>query len=138
MARLDKIHSIVRTALEKDGWKVTHDPYKIEYKKLVLWADLGAEKMFAAERADKKIVVEVKSFIQASHVQDLKLALGQYDLYRVYLKLTAPERHLYLAVDDKVYVDFFQREDISVVIEELQLSLVIVNLKREEVVEWIR
>ncbi len=138
MARLDKIHHIVRNALEKDGWQITHDPYKIEYKQLTLFADLGAEKLFAAEREGKRIVVEVKSFLHASHVQDLKLALGQYDLYRVYLKLTASERHLYLAVDDKIYADFFRREDIIVVIEELQLSLLIVNLDTEEVVEWIR
>jgi len=81
VARLDKIHDKVKAALIKDGWTITHDPFTIEFKKLILFADLGAEKMFSAERDGRKIVVEVKSFSQISKVQDLKLALGQYELY---------------------------------------------------------
>ncbi len=80
----DKIHEIVKTALIKDGWTITDDPYTIEYKEVILFADLGAVKLFSAERAGRKIVVEVKSFSSISKVQDLKLALGQYKLYNVF------------------------------------------------------
>ena len=59
MARLDKIHDKVKNALIKDGWTITHDPYSIEYQDLTLFADLGAEKMFSAERDGRKIVVNI-------------------------------------------------------------------------------
>lgn len=138
MARLDKIHDKVKTALIKDGWTITHDPYSIEYQDLTLFADLGAEKMFSAERSGVKIVVEVKSFLNLSKVQDFKLALGQYELYNVYLKVTAPERKLYLAVGEDIYEEFLSGEAINFAVEELKLSLIVVNLETEEIAQWIR
>jgi hypothetical protein len=138
MARLDKIHDKVKTALIKDGWTITHDPYSIEYEDLTLFADLGAEKMFSAERGEIKIVVEVKSFSHLSKVQDFKLALGQYQLYNVYLKAIAPEGKLYLAVGEDIYEEFLLREAIKFAVEQLKISLVVVNLESEEVSQWIR
>ena len=81
MPKLDLIHDAVRNALIKDGWVITDDPYIIQYRKTTLYADLGAERPMAAERYGQKLVVEVKSFIGASKIQDLKEALGQYDIY---------------------------------------------------------
>ena len=94
MPKRDIIHHAVKHALIKDGWLITDDPYIIQYQKTVLYADLGAERPIAAERADQKLVVEVKSFIGQSKIQDLKEALGQYDIYRYLLEETAPERKL--------------------------------------------
>jgi len=62
MARLDKIHDKVKNALIKDGWTITHDPFAIQFEELDLYVDLAAERVFAAERADEKIAVEIKSF----------------------------------------------------------------------------
>lgn len=94
--------------------------------------------MFSAERDGLKIVVEVKSFLNLSKVQDFKLALGQYELYNVYLKVTAPERKLYLAVGEDIYETFLLGEAIKFAVEELKLSLVVVNLETEEIAQWIR
>jgi len=69
MPKLDIIHNAVKNALIKDGWSITDDPYVIQYREIVLYADLGAE------RDGQKLVVEVKSFIGASKIQDLKEAL---------------------------------------------------------------
>ena len=138
MPRLDKIHVIVRNALEKDGWSITHDPFIIQYEEQTVYADLGAEKLFAAERQGKKIAVEVKSFIHASKIHDLELALGQYNLYQTYLELIEPDRHLYLAVNSDIYEQVFGQKAIQVVIEKFQLAVVVVNLADEEVVTWIR
>ena len=46
MARLDKIHNAVKNALIKDGWKITHDPYTIEYEEITVQADLAAAAHF--------------------------------------------------------------------------------------------
>jgi hypothetical protein len=76
----DLIHDAVKNALIKDDWTITHDPYPIQYEEVKLSADLGAERTLAAERGNEKIVIEIKSFVSRSPIQDLKLALGQYNL----------------------------------------------------------
>ena len=67
MARRDLIHDIVRLALEKDNWIITADPFivKVEGSRGIE-IDLGAEKFIAAEKANEKIAVEIKSFISTS------------------------------------------------------------------------
>ena len=98
---------------------------------------MGAERPIAAERAGRKIIVEIKSFLNPSPIRDLELALGQYDLYRGYLELTAPERELYLAVGSDVYDNFFELEAIQVIVERYSLRLIVVNLESEEIARWI-
>jgi hypothetical protein len=77
MPRLDIIHNSVKSALIKDGWLINDDPYLIQYRRTTLYADLAADRPIAAERDGQKLVVEVKSFIGASKIQDLKEALAQ-------------------------------------------------------------
>src|SRR6185295_1000416 len=86
----------------------------IQYKELKLYADLAAEKTFAAERGGVRIVVEVKSFVGTSKLQDLKLALGQYDIYNSFLKVVAPERKLYVAISHAAYKGFFGKRGYTV------------------------
>ena len=81
MGQKDVYHSIVREALEKDGWTITHDPFPLSLGNRKLFVDLGAESPIGAEKAGEKIAVEVKSFIGTSEITDLERALGQYGLY---------------------------------------------------------
>jgi hypothetical protein len=81
----DLYHDAVRTALIKDGWTITHDPYTITFGRRRVFVDLGAERMLAAERGDEKIAVEVKSFLGPSELRDIEHALGQFILYQALL-----------------------------------------------------
>ena len=103
MPAKDIYHDTVKKALIKDGWKITADPYTIKYKDAELFADLAAEKLIAATQNQRKIVVEVKSFLSASAFRDFETALGQYILYRNFIALTEPEYQLYLAVSERAY-----------------------------------
>ena len=60
--------------------------------------DLGAERLVAAEQGQEKIAVEIKSFLGASDVRDLEMAIGQYVFYRSLLTRLDPARKLFLAV----------------------------------------
>ena len=87
MPAKDIYHDTVRTALDKDGWTITHDPLRIRLARgKNLFVDLGAERLLAAEKGTEKIAVEIKSFIGTSEVEDLKNALGQYVLYEKIIK----------------------------------------------------
>lgn len=138
MAAKDIIHEAVKQALIKDGWTITHDPYTIRHHDDLFYADLAAERLFAAERAGKKIVVEVKSFVGYSVIQDFKEALGQYILYLDILAEIAPEYHLYLAVSDIVYAEDLNRKTIRMILEQREVSLILVDVESEEIAQWIR
>lgn len=86
--RRDRYHHIVREALEKDGWVITHDPFFIRLGKRKGFIDLGAE-IIGAEKGTEKIAVEFKSFTGLSDVDDFEDALGQFLLYILPKNLTA-------------------------------------------------
>jgi len=67
----DIFHETVKLALIKDGWTITSDPLTIRSDRIKLEVDLGAEKVFAAEKDGKKIAVEVKSFVNSSNISTI-------------------------------------------------------------------
>ncbi len=138
MATIDIIHEAVKNALIKDGWIITHDPYVIRYEEVALFADLGAERALAAELSGRQIVVEVKSFVGRSPIQDMKIALGQYDLYRGFLELVAPERELYLGISSAAYESLFGQKAIQWIVQRYQLPLIVVDINTEEIVKWTK
>lgn len=76
MAR-DIFHQQVKTALIKDGWKITHDPFTLKIAEAVkIQIDLGAESTIAAERDQQAIAVEIKSFASDSDIHAFHTALG--------------------------------------------------------------
>lgn len=137
MPKLDIIHNAVKSALIKDGWLVTDDPYVIQYRRTVLYADLGAERPIAVERNGQKLVVEVKSFVGASKIQDLKEALGQYDIYRYLLEEIAPDRKLYVAVSKVAYNTFFTQDVTQLILNKHRLPIIVVDIETEEILQWI-
>ena len=137
MPAKDIYHNEVKNALLKDGWTITADPYFIKYEDAELYAALAAEKPIAAQRQGQKIVVEIKSFVGRSLMYDFHGALGQYMVYRNLIKLTDPEYKLYLAIDDFVYKNFFQRKSIQLIINENKLLLIVVEMEKEEILQWI-
>jgi len=82
-------------------------------------------------------VVEVKSFIGASKIQDLKEALGQYDIYRYLLEETAPDRKLYIAISQTAYKAFFVQDIAQLILGKHQLPVIIVDTEMEEIIKWI-
>ena len=82
MPAKDIYHDTVKTALVKDSWTITKDPLRLQWGSRDSYVDLGAEKLFIAERKGRKIAVEVKSFVSRSEINDLQDALGQFVFYR--------------------------------------------------------
>lgn len=137
MSQRDAHHEAVRQALVRDGWQITDDPFIIEYEDIQLKADLGAEKTIAAEKGERKIVIEIKVFGGPSFFNEMHKATGQYCNYRVFLEETEPERELYLAVAIDIHQSQFQRPSVRKLIEAQQIKLLIFDPETEEVVQWI-
>jgi len=133
----DRFHNIVRNALEKDGWKITADPYEVNVDDVDFEIDLAAEQLLGAEREGQKIAVEIKSFISPSNVSEFHTALGQFLNYRDALDKIEPERQLYLAVRVAIYESFFQRKFITSAVAKYQLRLVIYDVQEEVIRQWL-
>lgn len=136
MPAKDIYHNAVKSALVKDGWQITADPYRILYEDAELYADLAAERPISAQRDGQKIVVEIKSFVGRSLMYDFHSALGQYMVYRRLIELTEPVYQLYLAIDDITYENFFQRKSVQAVIEANNVWLMVVDIDKEIIVQW--
>ncbi len=137
MPTKDIIYDTVKTALIKDGWTVTHDPFPIRFGNLRVLADLGAEQPIAATKEGRKIAVEIKSFVGLSVMEDLEKAIGQYRLYSALLSEIEPERTVYLAVSEAVFANVLDTVGGQVVVKKLSLKVIVVALETQEVVKWI-
>ncbi|MCU0340501.1 MAG: XisH family protein [Spirosomaceae bacterium] len=135
----DIYHQIVRKALEKDGWLVTHDPYLIpRNNKKPYEVDLGLEKFIAAEKGIESIAVEIKSFIGTSMSYDFHAAFGQYNVYRFFMSEKENHRKLFLAISEETYRTFFLDDDIKAICQHFSVNLVIFDVSNSEIVSWIK
>lgn len=137
MPAKDVFHQAVRHALEKEGWTITDDPLLIDLKEVKVFVDLGAERLIAAERENETIAVEVKSFVGGSTISEFHTALGQFINYRLFLRLSDPERLLFLAVPSETYNEFFTGKIISQVIKENALKIIVYEPTLEAIEQWI-
>jgi hypothetical protein len=137
MPAKDIYHHAVRLALVKDGWKILTEDYTLEYGGVRLYVDLAAEKAIAAEKQERKILVEVKSFLGRSFVKDLEQAVGQYLIYRDILIETELSFELYLAITKGTYQSYFQRQLAQMIINRNRVKLLIVDSESEAIEQWI-
>lgn len=137
MAR-DLFHNQVKTALIKQHWSITDDPYWVQISEVIkLQIDLGAESTLAAQRNHEKIAVEIKSFITDSDISEFHTALGQYLNYAQALEDIEPDRTLYLAVPVETYNTFFQLSFVQKSLKRHQINLIIYDPIKEEITQWI-
>jgi hypothetical protein len=133
----DSIHEPVKQAFIKDRWEITYDPYVISYGERFLFVDLGASSIIGIRQGTKDIAIEIKEFRGQSQIADLEQAIGQYTLYRLLLNQVDPEREVYLAIPEETYNDIFSEPIGKLAIAQLSLKLVIVNLVKQEISQWI-
>ncbi len=137
MPARDLYHDTVKNALVKDGWTITDDPLTLGIGSPTLFVDLGAEQVLGAEKGLRKIAVEIKTFRGSSGMKDLEQAIGQYVLYRIFLRRLEPDRELYLAVPQDVVEDVFSEPYGQGFIQDEQGKLFGFDVESEEVTEWL-
>ena len=136
MARQDLYHGVVKSALVKEGWTITHEPYLIKIEDVKYEIDMGAEVLIGAEKEGKKIAVEVKSFIEQSTVYAFHLAIGQFVDYLVALEETEPARVLYLAIPEAIFANFFSKQIIQKTLERVKARILVYDIENEIIVKW--
>jgi XisH protein len=136
MAR-DTFHQEVRQALEKDGWEITNDPYKLKTLGINYEIDLGAEKLLSAQKAHQKIAIEIKTFSAMSFAHEFHRVLGQYLNYTAFLDLQEPDRLLYLAITKSVYRTYFTSPAIQYIVDRFNIRIIVFNPKTQVIEQWL-
>ena len=137
MPAKDIYHNCVKNALIKDDWTITHDPLSLKWGRKDMYVDLGAEQLLAANKADRKIAVEIKSFTSPSEMSDLEKAIGQYIVYHDVLAEVEPNRELYLAVSEEVATGLFEEPLGELLLKNNRVRLLVFNSNAEVIVKWI-
>ncbi|NEP21643.1 XisH family protein [Moorena sp. SIO3I6] len=136
MPAKDIYHDCVKNALIKDGWTITDDPLSLKWGKKDMYVDLGAEQLLAAERAERKIAVEIKSFMGLSEMNDLEKAIGQYIVYHDVLAEVEPDRELYLAVSQEVASGLFEEPIGELLLKNNRVRLLVFDSEAEDIIRW--
>ena len=137
MPARDIYHDSVKNALIKDNWTITHDPLRLRWGARDMYVDLGAEQLLAAEKAERKIAVEIKSFVGPSAINDLEQAIGQYVLYHDVLAETEPDRMLYLAIPEEIFIDLFEEPVGKLLLKNQRVELIVFDPHAEVIVRWL-
>jgi hypothetical protein len=137
MPAKDIYHETIKNALIKDGWTIKADPFTIKYEEVQLFADLLIDRTLEFEKNGQQIIVEIKSFLSRSPMREFETALGQYIIYRIFLKVIFPNSKIYLAVSKSIYQSFFLQKAISLIVKETNLCLIVVDFNKEEISQWI-
>jgi hypothetical protein len=137
MPARDRYHDQVKNALIKEGWTITDDPLHVKWGTKDMYVDLGAEFLIAAEKNKYKIAVEVKSFVGQSEMQDLEQAIGQFTVYHEVLSRVEPDRELFVAVNEEVYINLFEEPIGKILVESRRIRLIVFDVHSETIRQWI-
>ncbi len=137
MSRKDIYHDIVKNALIVEGWIITHDPLHIKFGGVEVLVDLGAEQLLGAEKDGLRIAIEIKSFVGPSTISDFHTAVGQFVNYRLILAESHPERTLYLALPEDIYLTLLDTIFGRLARTEHRLKLIVFDEVQEVITQWI-
>jgi len=137
----DIYHDIVKIALQKEGWNITHDHYELKFTQKGLYLsnlkiDLGAEKLLAAELGTQKIAIEIKTLAGASIVNELHSLIGQFVSYQLGLEIQEPDRLLFAAIPENAYTILEPHPFFQLLVERVKLKLIIYNPDTELITSW--
>lgn len=134
----DLYHEAAKSALAKEGWTITHDPYTITFGRRRVFVDLGAERMLGAQRGEEKIAVEVKSFLGPSELRDIEQAVGPFVLYQALPEEYEPERLFFLAVPTFASVATLEEAIPSSVLARMDVRYFAFDPEQETIARWRR
>jgi hypothetical protein len=139
MAAQDVYFDLVKHALQQEGWRVTHHPLRLRVPVSSIQtrqSEAAEEPLLAADQAERKIAVLVKSFMGRFEMADLRQAVEQVRRYRTLLATTDPDRVVYLAVRQTTYREHFAGAvGAQLLVRQHILSLVF-DPRTETIVRW--
>lgn len=138
MAALDICEPQMLRAFAKDGWRVEDKPYSIRTSLTrTVFADFSLYRIID-NKIEFIIVVEVKCFSNPTNdLHEFYTAVGQYQLYANALMLEEKDHPLFLAMPNNAYERLVDDPAIQNTLSKIMVKLVLVDLEKEEITQWI-
>jgi hypothetical protein len=133
----DFIHDSVKKALQKEGWKIIAEPFRLSSGNARFKMDLASEKQ-ANTNEKEVVIIEVKSFLKNAVLYPFYNAFGQYLLYRDALKHEGLDYEIFLAVGMDSFKELTKIPFVVRAIKNYDLKFVVVNLIKEKIITWKR
>jgi XisH protein len=137
MPAIDQCQPQIIRAFDKAGWDVSRKPVTLQIERDPLryvYVDLRLKNR---NNRQTIIVVEIKCFADPNEfLGDFYTAVGQYAIYRSALDMNDDRSPLYLAVSLEAYNMQFHREIVQRTLDAVHVSVVVIDLEREEIVQW--
>jgi len=139
MAARDLYYDLVKNALRKDGWRITHNPLRLprqSHGTQTRSGEVVEEPLLAAEKDERKIAVAVKSFVGRCDAEVLHKALEHLRLCHTRLYAAEPGRTLYLAVRQTIYRDYFTGAVGAQLLASQPILFMVFDPRTESIVNW--
>lgn len=137
MPKKDAFHETVKTALRKEGWRITNDPLFVPTEGGVnFFIDLGLERIIGAEKDGEHIAIEIKSFDENTPVYSFYEILGQFLIYEMALEEQIKPWKLYIAMSNLGFKKLDEAPIFSKAFEKFYLKFVIFDPVSKSVTEW--
>lgn len=136
MPTQDLYYDLVKEALRRDGWRITHTVLPLKVEAHIAAEALWATQLLAADKEERKIAVAVNSFVGRSDPAALTQVLGHLTLSRSRLHAMKADRILYLAVRHATYSACFTACDGVRLLDRHHIQLIVFDPRTEAIVHW--
>jgi len=133
----DLYHDVVRDALRKDGWRITHTALQLKARAESRTRELWEGPWLIADKDERKVAVAVSSFVGRSNLADLAQMWGQLALSRPQLHTMDSDRVVYMAVRQATYRACFGGTEGDLLLEKEHMQLIVFDPRAEVIVQWV-
>jgi hypothetical protein len=137
MPAQDLYHDVVRDALRKDGWRITHTALQLKTGAESSAGELWKGPWLIADKDERKVAVAVNSFVGRSNPTDIIQMWGQLALSRPRLHAMDSDRVVYLAIRQATYSACFAEAEGELLLEKEHMQLIVFDPRAEAIVQWV-
>jgi hypothetical protein len=137
MPTQDLYHDVVRDALRKDGWRITHTALQLKARAEASAGELWEGPWLIADKDERKVAVAVSSFVGRSNLADILQTWRQLALSRSRLHTMDSDRVVYLAVRQATYSACFGGTEGDLLLEKEHMQLLVFDPRAEVIVQWV-
>jgi hypothetical protein len=136
MSTPDLYHDVVRDALRKDGWRITHTALQLKARAASSTEESWEGPWLIADKDERKGAVAVDSFIGRSSPADVIQTWERLGFSRPRLHALDSDRVVYLAVRQATYSACFGGTDGDLLLAKEGIQLIVFDPRAEVIVQW--
>ena len=135
MRRVDLL-GVIKSALAKEGWTVTHDPYLPPPLVPGDLEPIPVDRVISADRAGKKVAGIPLEIADPSDLDPIDTAIGGHALSQSLMVRSDPDRIVRLAVTKEGASMVLSRPSVSQAIDDLRLPFLVCDRETQSLLRW--